>query len=64
MEKLEYGPKVGSHLGKPIYKTIAGNGYKFEYDRLAECDSEGCPLDQLETGEVLINPGLIYRQVS
>jgi hypothetical protein len=63
MEKLQYGPQVGSHLGKPIYKTIEGNGYKFEYDRLAQCDSEGCPLDQLETGEVLINPGLIYRQV-
>jgi len=59
-----YGPKIGLHLGKPIYKSIERNGYRYEYDRLAHCDEEGCPLDQLNQNEVLINPGLIYRMAS
>lgn len=62
MEKVSYGPRIGSHLGKPIYKSIERNGYRYEYDRLAWCNEEGCPLDQLASNEVLFKPGLIYRQ--
>ncbi len=64
MEKPNLGRKIGSHLGKPIYETIESNGYKYAYDRLARCDSEGCPLDQLGHNEVMLNPGLIYKKVS
>lgn len=64
MDAPVYGPKIGLHLGKPIYKSIERNGYRYEYDRLARCDEEGCPLDQLNQNEVLIKPGLIYRMAS
>ena len=64
MEKPEYGPQIGSYLGKPIYQTIESNGYKYIYDRIADCDSEGCPLDQLNDNEIMFNPGLIYKQAS
>ncbi len=63
MSSQVYGPRIGSHLGKPIYKTIETNGQKYRYDRLAKCDSEGCPLHQLAKNEVMVNPGLIYKQV-
>ena len=61
MDKLRYGPVIGTYLGKTIYETIESNGYKYVYDRLAQCDEEGCPLNQLNTNEVMFNPGLIYR---
>ena len=61
MEKTVYGKPIGSHLGKPIYETIEAEGNKYVFDRLAECDYEGCPLDQLDKNEVLFRPGLIYR---
>ncbi|MFO8023599.1 hypothetical protein [Thiohalophilus sp.] len=61
MKHVQYGPRIGSHLGKPIYKTLEHNGYHYEYDRLAWCDEEGCPLHQLAANEVLFKPGLIYR---
>ena len=64
MDHPVYGQKIGSHLGKPIYETIERNGNKYKYDRLAECDSEGCPLYQLKKDEVLLNPGLIYSKVA
>jgi hypothetical protein len=57
----QYGPKIGSHLGKPIYSTIEAEGHKYVFDRLAECDRDGCPLQQLQKNEVLFQPGLIYR---
>jgi hypothetical protein len=56
-----YGKPIGSHLGKPIFSTIEKEGYKYVFDRLAECDNEGCPLTQLAKNEVLFRPGLIYR---
>lgn len=64
MEKLTYGPTIGLYLGKPVYKTIESNGYKYIYDRVAQCDDDGCPLDQLQVNEVMIRPGLIYRLAS
>ena len=56
-----YGPAIGTHLGKPIFSTIESEEGKFVFDRLAECDMEGCPLQQLGEAELMFNPGLIYR---
>jgi hypothetical protein len=64
LEKRKYGPAIGSFLGKPIYKSIRNDDGNYEFDRVAECDRDGCPLDQLEKDEVLFIPGLIYRQVA
>ena len=64
MQKSVYGPTVGSHLGKPIFQTIESEGIKYSFERMAVCDSEGCPLQQLAANEVLFNPGLIYIRVS
>lgn len=61
MNKPVYGPPIGTHLGKPIYSTIESEGDKFIFDRLAECDRDGCPLDQLKKNELMFRPGLIYR---
>ncbi len=62
MIKRKFGPAIGSHLGKPIYKTISQSEKTYIFDRLAKCDRDGCPLDQLEKGELLFNPGLIYKE--
>ena len=64
MNKSVYGPTVGTHLGKSIYKTIESEGIKYNFERMAECDSDGCPLQQLARNEVMFNPGLIYKKVS
>ena len=64
MNKSVYGPTVGSHLGKPIYQTIESDGIKYIFERMAEWDSDGCPLQQLAANEVMFNPGLIYAKGS
>ena len=64
MEKPVYISHIGTHQGKPIYKTIESDGIKYDYDRKAECDDEGCPLQQLASNELLFNPGLIYKKIS
>lgn len=56
-----HGPRIGTYLGKPIYRSLEYNGNRYEYDRLASCNDEGCPLQQLGHNEVLFKPGLIYR---
>jgi hypothetical protein len=61
VNKPVYGPPIGTHLGKPIFSTIESDNGKFIFDRLAECDRDGCPLDQLKKNELLFQPGLIYR---
>lgn len=61
MSKPKYGPPIGTHLGKPIFSTIESDQGKFKFDRLAECDLDGCPLDQLQKDELMVNPGLIYK---
>ncbi len=61
MSKPVYGPPIGTHLGKPIFSTIESEEGKFIFDRLAECDRDGCPLDQLDKNELMFQPGLIYR---
>lgn len=62
MSKRTYGPAIGSHLGKTIYASIQEENARYVFDRLAKCDTEGCPLDQLHTNEMLLEPGLIYKQ--
>lgn len=64
MQKTVYGPTVGSHLGKPIFQTIESDGIKYSFERMAECDMDGCPLQQLAANEVMFNPGLIYTKAS
>ena len=61
VNKREYGPAIGTFLGKPIYKTITEEERQYIFDRLADCDEDGCPLDQLNKDEVMMNPGLIYK---
>ncbi len=53
---------VGTYLGKAIRKTIESDGSLFQYDRVAECDNDGCPLDQLNKDEVMLKAGLIYKR--
>ena len=62
MSERRFGKLIGSHLGKPIYDSVIQSGRKYIFDRLAECDRDGCPLDQLQKNELLFTPGLIYRQ--
>ncbi len=61
MSQRYCGPQIGSHLGLPIYSAIETEGHKYVFDRLAECDPDGCPLSQLRKNELLFQPGLIYR---
>ena len=61
MSNTKYGPAIGTHLGKPIFSTIESEDGKFTFDRLAECDRDGCPLNQLRKDELMFNPGLIYK---
>ena len=62
MSERRFGNPIGTHLGKPIYDFIVQSGKKYIFDRLAECDRDGCPLDQLRKGELLFSPGLIYKK--
>ena len=64
MTKPLYGRTIGSHLGKPIYESFQDQDTRYVFDRLAKCDEEGCPLDQVKEGELLVNPGLIYKKAS
>ena len=59
-----YGPNIGHYMGKPIFQSIKGPEGTLVVDRIAHCDEEGCPLDQLGKNEVMMSPGLIYRQQS
>jgi len=60
-QNIDYST-VGTHLGKPIRKSIESDGTVFQYDRIAECDHDGCPLDQLNKDEVMLKAGLIYKR--
>ena len=64
MVKRSYGPAIGSHLGKYIYEFIKERGTKYVFDRVAQCDTEGYPLYQMASDEVMYDPGLIYKKVS
>ena len=64
MNKPVFSKPIGSHLGKTIYSTVEAEDHTYVFDRLAECDREGCPLDQLKKDELMFQPGLIYRLAS
>lgn len=59
-----YGNCIGSHLGRAIYDVLedAEANQKFIFVRIASGDSDGYPLDQLKSNEVLFYPGLIYKK--
>jgi len=58
-----YGRRVGTHLGRPIWESFRTAEGEYVFDRVAECDAEGhWPLEQLRAGEILVEPGLIYRR--
>jgi hypothetical protein len=63
VNKRTFGQAIGSHLGKTIYQSIQDENVTYIYDRIAQCETDGaCPLDQLSKNELLIEPGLIYKQ--
>jgi len=64
VKRENFGPAIGSHLGKPIYKAFSSNGVQYVFDRIAECDMDGCPLQQLSKNELMLKSGLIYKQAS
>lgn len=58
----EQTPIIGSHLGRPIYKTLKQDGSEYTFDRIAESDDDGWyHLTQLAPKELLLKNGLIYR---
>lgn len=56
------GNQVGSYLGHPIPETITNGDDTYVFDRIAEHIDGEYPLDQLARHEILVRPGLIYRQ--
>lgn len=64
MKRKIYGPVIGSHLGREIFETVEEDSHKYIFDRIAEGDDDGYPLNQLKKNEVLFEPGLIYKQAS
>ena len=64
MSNSQNNRAIGSHLGKPIYETIQEEETQYTFDRIAKCDEEGCPLDQVKKNELLVKPGLIYKKAS
>ena len=53
--------QIENFLGHPVAKTIESSGETYVFDRLATAVDDEFPLDQLNQGELLIRPGLIYR---
>lgn len=57
-----HGPRIGSYMGHPIFQSISNPDGTFIFDRIAQSEDDGYPLDQLRENELLLNPGLIYRR--
>ena len=53
--------QLGDYLGHPVYQTIKAQDTIYVFDRIAENIDGEFPLDQLNKGEILVKPGLIYR---
>jgi hypothetical protein len=49
-------------MGKPIFESIQVQDEPYVFDRIARYVDDEFPLDQLGNNEVLVEPGLIYRQ--
>ncbi|MBD3669490.1 MAG: hypothetical protein HUJ29_01865 [Gammaproteobacteria bacterium] len=61
--QFEANAIIGTHLGRPIYKSVQRDGVDYVFDRIAECDDDGWyHLTQLQRNEMLLKNGLIYRQ--
>ncbi len=59
---IHKGSHVGNYMGQPILQTIESASGIYVFDRIAESVDGEFPLDQLNKDELLIRPGLIYRQ--
>jgi len=53
---------IGNYLGKPIFESIEVQDEPYVFDRIARYEDDGFPLDRLSENELLVEPGLIYRQ--
>jgi len=62
VDNSSFGRPIGSHLGKTIYESIKNDEGQYVFDRIAECDMDGCPLDQLHRDELMLKNGLIYKK--
>lgn len=56
------GHSIGQYMGKPIFESIQVQDEPYVFDRIARYVDDEFPLDQLGNNEVLVEPGLIYRQ--
>jgi hypothetical protein len=61
--KRQYQNRIGDHFGKPVFETITESNVTYIFDRVANSDQDGYPLDQLQKNEILFSPGLIYKKV-
>jgi hypothetical protein len=57
-------PQLDDYLGHPVYQTIELHNALYVFDRIAENIDGEFPLDQLNSDELLVKPGLIYRPKS
>ncbi|HHZ88894.1 MAG TPA: hypothetical protein EYN73_04390 [Chromatiaceae bacterium] len=55
------GPKVGTYLGRPIFKSINDDEHNYTFDRIAPY-AEGWTPHQLGKQELMLEPGLIYTR--
>jgi hypothetical protein len=53
---------IGNYMGKPIFESIEIQDNTYVFDRIAQYEDDEFPLDRLSENEVLVEPGLIYRQ--
>ena len=53
---------IGNYMGKPIFESIEIQDSTYVFDRIARYEDDEFPLDRLRANEVLVEPGLIYRQ--
>jgi hypothetical protein len=61
--RRRFGRPIGSYAGKPIFESIQEVDRTYVFDRIACYEGDGFPLDQLKENELLVMPGLIYRQI-
>ncbi|MFK5915131.1 MAG: hypothetical protein QM484_12225 [Woeseiaceae bacterium] len=64
MTNIVSSSTVGTHMGKRIYASIELDGLKYDFDRMGECDIEGCHLQQLVRNEVMLPGGIIYKKAA
>ena len=53
---------IGSYMGRPILPSIEVQDNTYVFDRIMPYQDDEFPLDRLSDNEILIGPGLIYRQ--